>query len=368
MIRWIALLALVSSAAVADDFAPVYEGPHVTPTLHLPRRPPDLKWSDAFQQDTNVVLAKYGWYVAELAIFVDETGQVRETLITESMPSLNLSATMVDELRRHKFIAGRGPNGTVAGIMPLRVNYMMQQQLGDLGAVGGRLRSKAAAGDATAQYMLSRIILNDNVAINTTGLNSEDLTQKAAAGGNRRAMLSLSAMSGEVPAGADPAAVTAERRAWLLKSATAGYGPAQVLVALDAWAEQTAAGHARARHWLELANKAKDPVAPKYLAALLVSHSENPADWKEARKLLANIGRDWHARKDPDAWQIQAAALAATGDFAGAVTAQSKAIDLATDAQWPLDVFERRLATYKESHAVREEIVLVPVVARVVLR
>ena len=371
MIRWVAVrvvgfLLLCSNAFAEETFAPDYAGAHVVPTLRLPRPPPDVKWSAQFQQDANIVLAKYGWYLAELAVLVDESGQVRETIITESLPSLNLSATMVDEFRRLKFLVGTGPNGPVGSLTVFRMKYAMEQTIGDLGFIGGRLRTKAAAGDASAQYTLSRVLLAGNVAINTSGFDRDDLLQKAADGGNRRAMLALSAVSRDIPEGNNSPAVLVERRGWLLKSAQAGYGPAQVLVALDAWAEQTAAGHERARHWLELATKAKDPVAPKYLAALLVSHSENPADWKEASKLASGASREWHGRKDPDAWQVLAASLAMTGDYAGAVKAQSKASELAAAVKWPLETIERRLASYKDAHTVREEIVLIPVVARVV--
>jgi TPR repeat protein len=120
-----------------------------------------------------------------------------------------------------------------------------QQYSGDLGTLAGRLRRSAEQGNAGAQYALSRLV-GANVSLNRTGLNADDLFRRAAdPGKDRRAMLALGAMTGKIPA--------EERRGWVMKSARAGLAPAQVLVALDAWAEQTEAGHARAHHWLELA-------------------------------------------------------------------------------------------------------------------
>jgi tetratricopeptide (TPR) repeat protein len=151
-----------------------------------------------------------------------------------------------------------------------------------------------------------------------------------------------------------------------LKSAQAGSSAAQVLVALDSWAEQTEAGYARARHWLEQAVKAKDPSAPKYLAALLVGHSTNPADWKVARDLAMAAKGEWHDKFDPDSWQILAAASGLMGDFPAALKAQNRAIELAALVGWPTDALERRLAAYRDSRIVKDEIVVIPAVARVV--
>ncbi len=369
MVRWIALptvvfLALLSPKsramdAVDDSFTPLYEGAHVISTQRLPSLPPKIPWGSAFMRDTDIVLGRYKWYVADVTCLVEASGQVRETIITESMPTLNLSAAIVDDLRTQKLIAGIGPEGPVASLFSFRIYYTLKQYLGDLGTLAGRLRRSAQQGNAGAQYTLSRL-MGANVALNRTGLDADDLLRRAAdPGKDRRAMLALGAMTGKIPA--------EERRGWVMKSARADLAPAQVLVALDSWAEQTEAGHARARHWLELAAKAGDPVASKYLAALLVSHSDSPADWKVARKLASTAGEGWHGRNDPDAWQVLAAAAALTGDFAAAVKAQSKARDLAADAKWTLSPVERRLTSYEESRTVSDEIVLIPVVARVII-
>jgi len=366
MSRWTApLLALCLFASLhanttraADgtntSFAPVYEGPHVLPTMVLPTLPGKVEWDTRFMLDTNAVLAKYDWYMAEMTCFVDETGQVRDVLLTESIPARNLSATIVETLRRKKWVAARGPNGPVPGQFKFRLVYTMQNTQGTLGNIGTRLRREAEAGSANAKYLLSRLLLAD-VAFDRKGLDSDALLLSAAdPGGDRRAMLAL-AIDSEMP--------IEQRRQWLLKAAQAGSGTAQVLVALDSWAEQTPEGHARARHWLEAANRAQEPTAGKYLAALLVSHSSRPEDWKQARELAKAASRDWHDKRDPDTWQILAAASALTGDFKSAVDAQSKAISLGTQAGWPANAFEPRLAAYQNSQTVTDEIVMIPAVA-----
>jgi TPR repeat protein len=375
MFRPIALLficcALFCLRADAQDagkseLGPVYEGAHVLPLLYLPRLPEEFKWSDRFDLDTSIVLTRYGWYVAEIVAMVDESGQVRDAFVAESLPSRNLSATIVGELRRHKFPVGASAEGPVPAQFAFRIKYYLRQYHKNLTTVATRLRREAAAGDAGAQYILSQAMLGA-VGFNKEGLDSDELLRTAAdPGGDRRAMLALGLMRGNLPEGKDPVAVVAERRGWLLKAAEKGSGSAQVLVALDSWAEQTAAGHARARYWLERAVKAEDPSAPKYLAALLVSHSSGPEDWKTAHEQARVAARGWHGQKDPDLWQILAATSALTGDFPGALEAQHKAIALAAEAKWSPELLERRLASYRDSRIVTDEIVVVPRVARTV--
>jgi tetratricopeptide (TPR) repeat protein len=304
--------------------------------------------------------------VAEITCLVDETGRVRDVFVTESLPSRNLSATIVSELRRQKLPAGVSPQGTASALFAFRLVYTLQQTRKKLGTVASRLRREAASGNAGAQYILSRAMLGE-VDFNKQGLDAEQLLHRAAdPGGDRRAMLALSHMTRDFPAAQDPAAVVAERRGWQLKSAQAGSPAGQVFVALDSWAEQSEAGRARARHWLEQANKAKDPSAPKYLAALLVSHSTNSADWKIARDLALAATGEWHDKLDPDSWQILAAASSLLEDFPSALKAQNKAIELAARVNWPTDALERRLAAYRDSRTVKDEIVVIPAVARVV--
>lgn len=354
------------AADTADaSFAPIYEGTHVLPVMRAPGLPGNLEWSTRFMYDTNLVLARYGWYMAEITCFVDETGQVRDTVLTESIPSRNLSATIVAELRRKKWNPAQSPAGAVAGELAFRIIYTMQNMQGTLGNIGTRLRRDAEKGNASAQYTLSRLLLAD-VAFDRSGLDGDTLLRNAAdPGGDRRAMLAL-AILGTSDKSAD--LPLAERRRWLLKAAQAGSVPAQLLVAMDSWAERTPEGHARARHWLELANRGKDVTSTgKYLAALLVSHSSSPDDWKQARELARAASRDWHDRDDPDTWQILAAASALTGDFKAAIEAQTKAISQATSAGWATNALEARLAAYKDSHTVTDEIVMIPSVARTIM-
>jgi tetratricopeptide (TPR) repeat protein len=376
MSRWLARLlgvcALLCSqatpaAAVADAaFAPVYEGSHVVPVMRLPGLPAKVDWSAQFESDTSVVLTRYQWYLAEVTCLLDETGQVRDAFLTESIPSRNLSATTVDELRQKKWTAALTPGGPVPGRFAFRLKYILQQYSGSLGTIAGRLRRAADGGDAASQYILSRLLLA-NVDFRKSDLDGELLLQSAAAAGERRAMLERGLLTGEIKAGVDPAVTLAEQRQWQLKAAQAGSGAAQLLVALDSWAERTDQGYARARHWLELANKQSEPGSDKYLAALLVSHSKDAADWKKARKLADTASHGWRDRHDPDTWQILAAASSLNGDFKGAIEAQTKAIALAEKYDWIRSALDVRLAAYQASRPVTDEMVVIPIIAHVVL-
>ena len=368
LIGFSVLLVAHANATEPSDiaFAPVYDGPYVVPVLHLPGVPPKNVWSTSFLMDTNEVLARYHWYLAEITCLVDEAGQARDTFVTESMPSRNLSATIVDEFRRKKWIAATASSGPVPARFSFSIKYVLENFSGSLESLAGRLRSAAKNGDAGSQYILSRVLLA-NVDIKKSDLDGETLLRRAAAGGERRAMLELGLTKSDGLDGTDPIATLAEGRQWQLKAAQAGSGPAQLLVALDSWAERTDQGYARARHWLELVTEKDEPGSDKYLAALLVSHSGDAQDWKRARKLADAASHGWHDRFDPDTWQILAAASALNGDFKSAIKAQTKAIALAEKNGWSRTSFDRRLAAYKGSHTVTDEIVMIPTIARAVL-
>lgn len=356
----------LSSATHAADtpeqsFAPVYEGPHVLSTLRLPAQPSDFAWSDGFKQDTNRVLGKYGWYVAELVLLIDATGQVRDVVLTESIPAKNLSATIVEELRRKKWSPAMGPAGAVPAQTNFRIVYDLLYSAKSLGTVASQLRRNARNGKPSSQYLLSRV-MKGAVGINREGLDANELLLSAARGGEPRAMLTLGVDPGE--GGPNPAADAAENRAWLLKAAQAGSSTAKLLISFHAWAERTDAGYARARHWLETANEAKEPGAAKNLAALLVSHSTNPEDWKRARELAEAATHEWHDRTDPDTLQIVAMASALMGDFKAAIAAQTSAIALAEKTGWSVNILQARLAAYQESRTVTEEVVMIPTIAR----
>ena len=361
---WIS--AVDSAESPRLSYAPVYEGAHVLPTLRSPGVPHEIDWGPAFLRDVQVILSRYQWYMAEITCLVDESGQVRDAFVTEALPSKNLSASMVNELRQKRFAPAMGPDGPVPSRYAFGIKYILQGFTGDLGNAGGRLRSAAEKGDADSQYILSRI-LGASVSLRKSDLDGARLLHGAADGGDPRAMLELGLIFPATQPDADPAATLAGRRQWQLKAALAGSGPAKLLVALDAWAERTDEGYARSRNWLLLAKKQNEAASGKYLAALLVSHSRDVADWKVARTLANEASRDWHDQYDPDTRQILAAAAALTGDFKAAIEAQKDAIALAKKAGWATEPLATRLAAYEGSHTVTDEIVMVPAIARVIV-
>ena len=85
---------------------------------------------------------------------------------------------------------------------------------------------------------------------------------------------------------------------------------------------------------------------------------------KSPLKLAADATTSWHGTKDPDAWQVLAAAQAKAGQFAEAIATQQKAIDLARGYGWTLTSLDRRLEAYRASRAILEDIVVIPMMAR----
>lgn len=196
-------------------------------------------------------------------------------------------------------------------------------------------------------------------------LKAGEMIARAASGGvNGRALYFLRhpTLSGEV--GADFDFVAGERRALVMASAQSGFAPAQVIMALNSWAERTPEGYARARRWLTAA-QGRSALADKYLAALLISHPvDAEADARRALEIARAASKTLYGQYDTDLWQVLAAAHAAVGEFGAAKRAQRKARSLAALTRWPTDDIDRRLEVYKASGTVTEELVTIPVVAR----
>lgn len=343
------------------------DGAHVAPVLKLePRRGMRI---DSHLTGRMIKAARiYGWSQASFSYIVDETGQVRDIHVSDLLPNGALGPTMVEYHRFHKFrpamVEGRAvPAASGDGF---RLKLLISHPPFDDAARS--LMGPAAAGDTVAQCSLSLILPAVEKAAEFSNLNSYDLIRAAAASGtDGRALYFYANAKAKADRGRTKPFTSdylvGEPRAMLLKSARAGFAPAQLAVALNAWAERQPEGYVRARRWLTAARGR--PEADKYLAALLLSHpTDAQADAALARELATAVTETGYGRQDPDALQILAAAHAAGGDFKAAIRVQKEAARWAKMYRWSPEEFDRRMAEYRASRAVRDEIVTIPTVAR----
>ncbi len=133
----------------------------------------------------------------------------------------------------------------------------------------------------------------------------------------------------------------------IARAAQSGDSSAQLLLAILNLRSGDTAGYQRAMLWLTPAARGGDYQPSKYLAALLATAPETSMrDPARARALMAPFLSNSTAVKDPNLWQVQAAALAGLGDYDAAADAQRKAIARAGLLDWNLDAMNERLRTY----------------------
>jgi TonB family protein len=134
---------------------------------------------------------------------------------------------------------------------------------------------------------------------------------------------------------------------WLRKAAEADQSNAQVTLAAYALRGTPDATNSKlAGVWLERAAATGDHDGMYYLSALLAATAvEELRDPKRALSLLDKVQAD--VSGNPTAFEIRAAAQAASGAFADAVGSERRAIAMATKLNWDLAPLTERLAHYE---------------------
>jgi len=133
---------------------------------------------------------------------------------------------------------------------------------------------------------------------------------------------------------------------WLEKAAQADQADAQVTLA-EYLLKGSPSGKSvsSAKVWLERAARSGNPTAKLYLAAVLSTNG--PSSVRDPSTALSLINDAMPTMKDdPTSFEVRAAALAATGDFAAAVRDEKRAVDIATLYGWDLGPLNERLTSY----------------------
>ncbi len=208
-------------------------------------------------------------------------------------------------------------------------------------------RAAADAGDPAAEYLVGLAATADP-ALGMGPARGAQLVIFAARDGNPQAQYWLGERLRSV-ADCHPQASGA---AWLRHAAAGGDASAQLALAADlVSASPTDAQTGEARTLLERAAAADSYYVRKHVVALLaaspIAALRDPAT---ARQVASRLARG-DIQSDPQMFEALAAAAAAAGDFAGAVSQQETAIRKARDLAWNTRAMEERLAFYKGGKA-----------------
>ena len=293
-----------------------------------------------------------GLVIGELTIGVD--GRARDPEILFAAPDEAFAAAAV-EAWLHSSFAPASYHGTpVASRLQVRAPFTVAggEVLWDSAPYQGS-RAAAEAGDPAAEYVVGLAGPGD-AALGIGPARGTQLVILAARDGEPRAQYLLGERLRSV------AACHPEQRgaAWLRHAAAGGDAAAQVMLAADLVSgSPTAAQLSEARALLERSAASADGYyARKHLVALLaaspIADLRDPATAQQvALKLAAGA-----IQSDPQMFEALAAAAAAGGDFAGAVSKQETAIRKARDLAWSTRAMEQRLASYKGGKAWQGEL------------
>jgi TonB family protein len=287
-------------------------------------------------------------YVHTLLI-VGSDGAVRDVSLVAAQPENMFEGSALSGMRRWHFAPATHDGAVVAigalHVVSFGIDGKDGKALPRLVKLLDERRATAAQGSAAAQYQLAELLMRFPELQREDGEALRSL-EKAAERGYPPAQRRLGTCrlsggcSGSPGEGVD----------LLLRAAQSGDLIAQLMLGILSISESSGEGDARAREWLEAAVAAGSRHSRKYLAAVLAaSVNESVRDPSRVAKLVEPLTLVRGYAGDPDVWQVQAAASAARGDYATAVSLQRKAVDLAEKLAWEPARLRERLASYQKN-------------------
>jgi hypothetical protein len=287
-----------------------------------------------------------GLVIGELTIGVD--GRARDPEILFVAPDEAFAAAAVESWLHARFTPATQSGTPVESRLQVRIPFAV---------AGGEAlwssapykdqRAAAEAGDPAAEYQVGLAATADP-SLGLSAARGTQLVIFAARDGNAAAQYWLAEQLRSVAA-CHPKVTGA---AWLKHAAAGGDAAAQFLLAIDLLsASPTEAQVGEARKLLQHASGAESYYVSKHVVALLAASPlaslRDPATAQQVASRLSAGG----FQSDPQMFEALAAAAAAGGDFAGAVSRQETAIKKAHDLTWNTHAMEERLAAYKSGKA-----------------
>ena len=212
----------------------------------------------------------------------------------------------------------------------------------DLESFVSETRNKAERGDTSSELMYG-LLLAGFPQLGRSPVDAVPWFLKAAQGGSRTGQYMVGT---SLLFGMGCRCEENKGEVWLRKAAEADQPNAQVTLAAYALrGTPDTANIRRAAVWLERAAAHGDHDGMYYLAALLAATPvEGLRDPKRALSLLEKVWKD--VSDNPTAFEIRAAAQAASGAFADALRSERRAIATAENLKWDLGPLNERLAHY----------------------
>lgn len=282
-----------------------------------------------------------GSVVVELTIAPD--GTVRDTRVVRSFPPGAFVDSVLAVTPSWKFFPALKDGEPTTSVHTVAVSFNMDgDSKRDLQKHVAEFESKAQGGDPVAQYLYATIMAG-HPDYKKPWSDVLPWISKAAQAGLAPAQFELgqSLLMGR---GCEQDQVKAVH--WLQLAAQQGDANAQVSLARISLTPGATFDQEKALFWLRQAANQEHERANKYLAAILAaSDDERVRHPTKALELLDKI--ELGDKREPTTREIRAAALANSGDFAGAVRAQKFAVSRAKALGWDTAPMQERLARYQ---------------------
>ncbi len=287
----------------------------------------------------------------ESIVILGRDGRVHDVWITAAVPEDMFGGPLLDGLWRRRlqpatldgtptavastFRMSFGVYGEDARDVPSFVKFMNER------------RAAAKEGKAIVQYQFARLLAGFDELRTDEGEALRWLEESARRGyPPAQQYLGLCTLIGDAACRGSKV----DGMETIARGAQSGDSSAQLLMAILNLSGNDPAGHQRAALWLEPAAAGGDYQPAKYFAALLATAPDAAMrDPRRAYDLIKPFLSNSTAAKDPNLWQVHAAALAGMGDFAAAVDSQRRAIARAGFLDWNADAMNERLRVYSSN-------------------
>lgn len=287
----------------------------------------------------------------ETVLILGRDGAVHDVWVNLAAPADMFESSVLSSVRKWRFAPASFGGASIPVASSYRHDFGLTGKDGkDLPRLVKLLEERRAAareGKAQAQYQVARL-LNRFPELSADEGEMLRMLQDAAKRGYPAAQQYLGlCMLGRARQcqGAE-----GEGLEMLARAGQSGNTTAQLLLAIMSMAEGSAEGLARARLWLEPGARADAPQNKKYLAGLLASATPTEMrDGARAVTLVEPLLKRSASARDPDIWQIHAAAKAEVGAWREAIASQERAIGLAERFAWDTAGPQERLAAYRKS-------------------
>jgi len=294
-----------------------------------------------------------GSVLVEMMIAAD--GTVRDVRVIQALPEDVFDEYVRKAVLKWKYLPAKRGSAPIASTTMTMFNFVLTNAAGSLklSAYLEDLRKQADDGNPSAQYYYG-LVLSGYPTYRKPWSEVLPWLLRSAQGGFADAQYQVGR---SLSLGRGCQADSIKAREWFHLAAAQDQADAQIELARLALKVGPTYEPQKAVFWLERAAKGDNVKAKKYLASVLAtSPIESLRDPKRALELIKLVLKQ--EKGDAVALEIQAAALAANGEYDAAIAAEERALKLAKSYEWNTEELSERLKLYRANKSWQGELLI----------